>query len=178
MTSNSPFDRLKGFFAGVTENTFNTQLGVADPKLVDYLTDLLLRFVRPEQTHRIRSVTGKPLVDIGEMVDEATRRMGDAKHELHIYIGDFALFWTGVYPEALRRKSRHGEHDQYLDYCSFGKRSYQIASQIDSSDEEAPDSEVLERLSDRFELCAYGLREVRREWEKKDGDFPGGILLN
>ena len=39
--------------------------------------------------------------------------------------------------------------------------------------EEAP---VLRRLSNEFELCAYGLREVRREWERfrRDAD-AGGI---
>jgi len=25
---------------------------------------------------------------------------------------------------------------------------------------------VLRRLSDEFELCAYGLNQVRREWER------------
>lgn len=177
MTFNEPNDRLEGYFAGVTEHTFQTQLGVADPLMVDYLTNLLIRFVRPEYTHRVRSVTGKPLLEIGEMVEEAKKRIGDAQQELHRYIGDFALFWAGVYPEALRRKSRHGAHDQYFDYCAHGKRSYQIASQIDSTDDEAPEAEVLERLSERFELCAYGLREVRREWEKRDEESSGGGLL-
>ena len=94
MTSKEPNARLDRFFAGVAENTFQSQLGVADPALVDYITDLLIRFVRPESSQRIRSITGQPLVDIAEMVQEATRRLGDAKHEIHRYIGDFALFWA------------------------------------------------------------------------------------
>jgi hypothetical protein len=28
---------------------------------------------------------------------------------------------------------------------------------------------VLRRLSSEFELCAYGLNRVRREWEKQRG---------
>lgn len=177
MNSRQPNTRLEKFFAGIAENTFQSQLGIADPPLVDYLTTLLIRFVKPDTHHRVRSVTGKPLVDVGEMVVEATKRMGDAKHDLHRYIGDFTLFWAGVYPEALRSQ-RTGDVDQYTDYCVQGKRSYQIAAQLDTSSDEAPSPEVLERLSETFELCAYGLREVRREWESPDQDFPGGILLN
>ena len=43
-----------------------------------------------------------------------------------------------------------------------------------------PNREILERLSERFDLCCYGLREVRRQWEQgDDSEFgPGTILLN
>jgi hypothetical protein len=34
----------------------------------------------------------------------------------------------------------------------------------------APPTSLLLRLSEQFELCAYGLREIRREWEHPDGD--------
>ena len=32
------------------------------------------------------------------------------------------------------------------------------------------------QLSDEFEMCAYGLREIRREWEENESD--GGLLLS
>ena len=55
--------------------------------------------------------------------------------------------------------------DHFIDYCEQGKRSYYIASTFgdDPYRDEAP---VLRRLSDEFELCAYGLNQVRREWER------------
>lgn len=118
-------------------------------------------------------------MSITEMTAEAAKRLGDAKRELHRHIGDFTLFWAGVYPEALR-KGEEESGGQFESYCSHGKLSYRIASTIESSDDEAPQSDILVRLSERFELCAYGLREVRREWEEgDDSDFgPGAILLN
>lgn len=166
------------YFAGLAENTFQIRLGVADPPLIVYLTDLLVRFVRNDAVHRIRSVTGRPLLSVGEMAMEAKERWGDAKRELHRHIGDFTLFWAGIYPEALRSPSAGSE--QFEEYCHQGKRSYHIASLIESSSSDAPDSCVLQNLSNRFELCAYGLREVRREWEEgDDANFgPGAILLN
>jgi hypothetical protein len=166
------------YFAGVAENTFHIRLGVADPPLIDYLTDLLVRFVRSDAIHRLRSVTGRPLLSIGEMATEAKERWGDARREMHRHIGDFTLFWAGIFPEALRHGVAGSE--QFEEYCHQGKRSYHIASLIETSSEDAPSSVVLHSLSERFELCAYGLREVRREWEEGDDESfgPGPILLN
>ena len=174
-----PRSPIQRYFAGLAENTFHSQLGVVDPPMIDYVTDLLIRSIRSDVVHRIRSVSGKPLMSVHEMVAEASERLGDAKRELHQHIGDFTLFWAGIYPEALR----DGENDssgRFETYCAFGKRSYRIASEIVAASDTAPPATVLERLSDRFDLCCYGLREVRRQWESGDDDDfgPGSILLN
>ena len=42
---------LRRYFAGVTEFAFETRLGVADPPLVDYLSDLLTRFIRTDAVY-------------------------------------------------------------------------------------------------------------------------------
>ena len=172
----SPMQR---YFAGLAESTFNTQLGIVDPPLIDYVSGLLIRFVRNDSVHSFRSVTGQPMMTIAEMVAEASARLGDAKRELHQHIGDFTLFWAGVYPEALRKPSEKTT-DQFEAYCAHGRRAYRIASCIETTRHDAADPEVLERLSDRFDLCCYGLREVRRQWEEgDDSEFgPGTILLN
>lgn len=174
--SNSPIHR---YFAGLAENTFQTQLGIVDPTLIDYMSDLLIRFVRSDGVHRIRGVTGHPLMSVTEMAAEAAERLGEARREVHRHIGDFTLFWAGVYPEALRRRGNDAEL-QFEAYCSQGKRSYLIASTIKADTDKAIPGSILEKLSDSFELCAFGLREVRREWESGDdnSEGPGPILLN
>jgi hypothetical protein len=83
-------------------------------------------------------------------------------------VGDFTLFWTGVYPEALSKLQRSGSPDHLLDFQRQGKRSYYLASTLEEGDQ-AP---ILRRLSDQFELCAFGLSRVRREWEKNHPDHP------
>lgn len=179
MTADHSNTAIHRYFAGLAENTFQTQLGIVDPPLIDYVSDLLIRFIRLDSVHKFRGVTGRPLMSVTEMAAEATERLGSAKRELHRHIGDFTLFWAGVYPEALRRRTNDTEY-QFESYCSFGKQSYLIASTIVTDKEDEPPSTILERLSATFELCAYGLREVRREWETGDDeDFgPGSILLN
>ncbi len=178
MTSNQSNTTLERFFCGIAENTFQGQIGIVDPPLIDYISQLMLRFVRSEKIHPIRTVTGKQAVDIGSMISEAKNRLGDARREVHLQIGDFALFWVGLFPESLRRDSPHGNGDQYSDFCIHGKRAYQVASEIETTDDDAPHREILERLSDRFELCAYGMREVRREWENGgDTTSDGGPII-
>ncbi len=168
-------ETIEKYFAGIAENTFHTQLGVVNPPLVNYVTNLLIRFVRLDNFYRVRSISGKPIMDVDELVGEATMRLGDAKREILQYIGDFTLFWLGVFPESFQK---NGERTaKYNNFCEHGSRSYVIASQIETTDEEAPDSEVLETLSESFELCAYGIQEVRREWERNDDSSSGPIIL-
>jgi hypothetical protein len=161
---------LRRLFAGLTEHTFNAVLGVADPPLTDYLSGLLSRFVHLDAIYRLKNAEGKRLEEVAEMMIEAEAMPpeGRTTREVQRHIGDFTLFWTGVYPEALRRLRHSLSKDQFIDYCEQGKRSYYIASTFEDEPfrEEAP---VLRRLSSEFELCAYGLSQVRREWEKKNG---------
>ena len=179
MTLNFPSTTLRRFFAGLTEQTFQSQLGVADPQLTDYISELLIRFVRYDALFKIRSLGGRPVREIGEMLNEADQRIGNARREVHRHIGDFALFWAGLYPEALRPRRGPSELDRFIDYCTHGKRAYHIASIIETDEEEAAPSEVLGRLSNQFEMCAFGLREVRREWERRDDDeSPRPFLIN
>ncbi len=158
---------LRRLFAGLTEHAFIESLGIADPPLTDYLSALLSRFVHMDAIYGLKDAVGKRLDEVVEMVvqAEAMPPEGRTRREIHRHIGDFALFWTGVYPEVLRKLRSAYTKDNFVDYCAQGKRSYFIASTFAADDyrEEAP---VLRRLSDEFELCAYGLTQVRREWER------------
>jgi hypothetical protein len=167
--------RIRRYFAGITEHTFHAELGVADTQVVDYLTDLLTRFLRSDAIYRVRDLTGRPLAEVAAMLIEAEERIGPAKREVHRHIGDFILFWAGCYPEALPKMKHIGSRDSLIDYCSQGKRSYALAAEI-PADAKSPPAPVLERLSEQYELCIYGLGEVRREWSRID-DHSGPILF-
>jgi hypothetical protein len=172
---NHPLRRL---FAGITEHAFLTTLGVADPPLVDYLSLMLSRFVHTDAVHRLRDADGRRLGELTEMAIEAEKlpAEGRTRREYHRHIGDFALFWTGLFPEAVNRTQRAPCKDHVINFTAVGKRSYYIASTFedDTFRDEAP---VLRRLSEHFEMCAYGLREVRREWEELAHQTPPGTGL-
>lgn len=171
--SESSLDR---FFIGLSEHVFHTQLGVVDTQLVDYVSDLLIRFIRLDSHTKVRRVDGKPAAEVVTMVEEAEKRLGDARREVHRHIGDYTLFWSGVYPEALRNLQSKDKRDQFVSYCAQGKRAYHIASSIEG-DRKSISSALLERMSKHFEMCAYGLREIRREWERRDEDGQSDVPL-
>ncbi|MCA9102394.1 MAG: hypothetical protein KDA63_14635 [Planctomycetales bacterium] len=168
MSSRPHSSVLHRFFAALTEQTFQSQLGVADPQMLDYLSGLLTRFVHTDTIYHVKAPTGRRLDEVAEMLQEGEARTGSPRRNVHRHIGDYTLFWTGLYPEALRSKQSAPRKDFFLDYCSQGKRSYYLASTM-GEDEHAEENGILARLSHEFELCAYGLREVRREWERRDG---------
>lgn len=169
-------NRLTKYFAGIAEHVFEAQLGVVDPPLVDYLTDLLIRFIRHDSLAKIRTATGRPATEVVEMLAEAEHRQGLARRDVHRHIGDVTLFWVGVYPEAVQRMRGPERKDYFLDYCSHGKRAYHIAAEIDTDRQEDAPAEILHRLSEQFELCAYGLGEIRQEWSRRDDDEQNRML--
>ncbi len=158
---------LRRMFAAVTEQTFAVKIGVADPPLIDYLSGLLARFASVQSIYSLRNNVGKRLDEVADMLAEANEREADAKRETHRHIGDFTLFWTGVFPEALSQMQGPLAKDLLIDYCEHGKRSYYIASTFDDEPYQE-ESAVLRRLSHEFELCAFGLSQVRSEWEKME----------
>ncbi len=162
-----PNHPLRRLFAGLTEHTFLTALGIGDPPLIDYLSLLLSRFVHVDALYRLRNAEGKRLEEVVEMIleAEALPPEGRTRREYHRHIGDFTLFWTGVFPEGLGRLRHAHTRDGLLDYARQGKRSYYIASTFED-DPYREEARVLRRLSEEFEMCAYGLNQVRREWER------------
>ncbi|QDV25163.1 hypothetical protein [Aureliella helgolandensis] len=176
MTSIDANSTLNRFFTGLSEYVFHSHLGVVDTELIDYVSGLLVRFTRCETLHRIRQIDGKPTTEVVAMVVEAENRLGEARREVHRHIGDYTLFWSGIYPEALREMRGADSRDQFINYCAQGKRAYRIASSIEGGSRAAPSS-LLERMSEQFEMCAYGLREIRREWERRDSEGDGNVPL-
>ena len=91
------------------------------------------------------------------MMAEAEARMGEARREVHRHIGDLPCSGQAFIPRPWAMPPRprpSSSGDRFVDYCTHGKRAYHIASTIPVVEEPAAD--VLERLSEEFELCASG----------------------
>jgi hypothetical protein len=169
---------LRRLFSGLTEHAFLETLGIGDPKLIDYLSLLLSRFLHMDAVHRLKNAQGKRLEEVAEMLQEAEAlpAAGITRREYHRHIGDFTLFWTGVFPEGLKRLRSVFSRDHLIDYTQQGKRSYYIASTF-ADDPYREESQVLRRLSEEFELCAFGLNQVRQKWVRAAQGNPPEKLL-
>lgn len=158
---------LRNLFAGLTEHAFLAELGVADTELIAYLAELLARFVHRDAIFAVKGPGDQQIEELAAMLFEAERpeNKGAKRRDIFRHVGDFALFWIGVFPEAIRRQRRRQSADALLDYAQQGKRSYYLASTYTDTPDQAHEAPVLRRLSDEFDLCAVGLRRVRSEWE-------------
>src|SRR5437879_11828568 len=105
-------------------------LRIVDPHLIEYLSLRLSRFIRMDAIYRLANSRGRRLEEVADMLLEAESlpREGCTRREVYRHIGDFTLFWTGVYPEALKRLRSVLVKDHFIDYCEQCKRSYYIAS--------------------------------------------------
>ena len=158
--------QLKNMFSGLAEQTFEVDSGIADPPPIDYLADMLVRFVRLDAVFAIRDEVGRRLDQVVDMLHEAECREAEPRREVHRHIGDFTLFWTGVYPEGLLQLKQLDRPDCWVNYSETGKRCYLIASE--STNEATRDeAQVLRRLSTLYDTCREGLYRVRKEWDNR-----------
>jgi len=163
-----PKHPLRKLFHGLVEQAFMVDMGICDTALTDYLGRLLMEFVHVEQIYRLRTVDHSVIRDISRMEAEADLGSGidetGRRRLVNKYIGDFTLFWAGVYPEQLHPRQSGGVGKLRI-YLEQGKRSYEIASELTRSREKPP-AEVLQSLSEQFEFCVHGLHLVRAGWEQ------------
>lgn len=177
MISRLPADHpLHRMFAGLVEQVFESELGLCSPGMTNYLTEMLVEFIHIDQVFRLRAVDGETIREISRMEAEAhisrELSMSQRRCVVNRYIGDFTLFWTGVYPESLRPRHCAGT-SRFEEYLLQGRRSYGIASELTTNDDRPPAS-LLRDLSEHFEFCVHGLRIVRSNWES----LPPGMGQN
>jgi len=151
------------FFRGVTEYAFHARLGVVDPPLIDYVSLLLVRFLRNDLAAGPAGPVSRA-TDVAHLfVTAAERTAPDEAREEYRHIGDITLFWSGLYPEALRHPDAPDRIDRLAAYRTTGKRAYRLAATLEPEDADA-DRRLLERLAEDYDLCVEGLAEVRRIW--------------
>ena len=163
---------LRQLFRLLTERNLAEKLGYEDPDVIGYLTDLLTDFTHIDNVYKIRSVSGQRVEEVAELLLEGDllHRAAsiDREREVHKHIGDYTLFMTGLFPEAIQRcRIRRVllSRDALIDYVRTGKRSYHIVAEFTYGGygEVAP---LYRKLSEQFELCVFGLGYVRSDLDR------------
>src|ERR1039458_5883571 len=159
---------LEPYFQQAVRDSYEGKLGINDPDVTGYVTRMLCEFSESDNLFRLRDGVGQPIEEIEEMMRAADPVLGtapsfDAERAMRKYIGDYALFVGGMYPEASAPgRRRRGPHPSLSELIRAGKESYFIVSQFNifEYEQEAP---LFARLSDGFERCILGLSLVREE---------------
>ena len=90
----------------------------------------------------------------------------DRERQVRKHIGDYSLFFTGMFPESLNaRRLRRSRMDSLVDFVKAGKESYYIVSKFEHF-EYAKVAPLFANLSRNFEECVYGLNRVKNELEE------------
>ncbi len=158
---------LEPFFQQMVRNSYTGKLGMNDTVITEYVARLLCEFSESDKLYRVRDEHGHPIVSLEEMIQASDPIHGtapsfDAERAVRKYIGDYALFVSGMYPESMDPwRRRHGQQN-FEDLVRVGKESYYIVSQFDL-EEYADEAPLFRRLSGWFDRCVYGLRLVRDE---------------
>lgn len=166
---------LRRHFAALVEYAFQTEVGMCDPRLTDYLSDLLVNFTHMDTLNTLRRIRGRRLEQMAAILAGALRDEveSESRRELAVYrhIGDFSLFWAGMYPEHLRRDESLPA-DALCAYVAHGKRSYGMVADLAGPNDKPP-RDLFQHLAEDFEYCLHGLGIVRREWQNTPRRPPG-----
>jgi hypothetical protein len=159
---------LRQFFAELVTDHFENSLGMRDEEVNQYVACVLVDFCDTEELYKIRSAEGRPLCDVGEMLLESNPIYGsapsfDRERQVRKHIGDYTLFFTGMFPEAINHfRLRRQRVENFVDFIKAGKESYYIVSKFDIW-EYAKAAPLFAKLSDKFEECVYGLNRVKND---------------
>ena len=145
----------------------------------EYIAGLLVDFAHVDNLYRIRNARGKRLEDVAEMLIESNP-LQDApsffyERQVRKHIGDYTLFLTGLFPEYVHRLPQRGMRvDAFIDYMQAGKESYRVVASFDQFEfrRVAP---LFRRMSERFELCVFGLNLVKGELEYNQRAWYNGV---
>ena len=156
----------------LTEEKFD-KIGLRERELPQYVAGILMDFTHVDRLHQIRDARGQAIEDVGEMLLE-----GDVRHRARSFerersvrkhIGDFTLFFTGMFPEHIKARRNWWRLDRFLDWIETGKESYRIVSEFET-EKNSEDAPLYRCLADHFDFMVVGLNFVRADLAKMKND--------
>jgi len=167
---------LRTLFQHLVRGNFRRGAQLDDPEVAEYVGNMLTEFTQVEHLYKIRNARGQRLGDVAAMIVESNPLLDapsfDRERAVRKHVGDFTLFYTGLFPEAVGAlpKLKPLSADTFVDYVKAGKESYRIVSAFNLFEyrDEAP---LFGRLAYHFEQCVHGLNLVKRDLEQMQGTY-------
>jgi hypothetical protein len=153
---------LYPFFHRHVQQGFGEQ-GLAQPALVDYVSELLTRFARVNVLFPFRSADGRPVETIAGLLMELQAELGPnlprpgrTRESLVLHhIGDYALFMSGLFRERLKYR---GQTSYYRDH---GRSAFARCAHLEPN---AQCAAVLRRVGHDFEPITDALDRL---WHRR-----------
>jgi hypothetical protein len=164
-----PEHPLHLYFRELVHESLTHRVGLRDSEDVEsYVAALLVSFMHNEKIFALKDPFGNRIESLSEMLAEGDILMNadsfEREREVHRHVGDFLLFWSGLFPEMLPRLPGFSSCEPEIEAMIQGSESYEIVSSFDHSpfDTEAP---LFKKLSEEFPACQYGLKLMRASFD-------------
>ncbi|HWR15035.1 MAG TPA: hypothetical protein VN577_09410 [Terriglobales bacterium] len=162
---------LREFFLELVSRHYEETIVLRDSQVSGYVANMLTDFCEEEQLYKIRDAAGRPLRDVGEMLLESDPVFGpapsfDRERQVRKHIGDYTLFFTGMFPESINRfRLRRNRLESFVDFIKAGRESYYIVSKFDCF-EYAKVAPLFKKLAENFEEAMVGLNMVKNDLQE------------
>jgi hypothetical protein len=166
-------DLLHRMFLEGVHTALSERLGMeADAQIESYLAEVLVAFSHSDRIFALRDPIGNRLKSVTDMLAEGDVRLNansfERERQVHKHIGDFILFWSGLYPDFLKQLKLEDGRDLLCDYVRQGQESYYIVSTFDYG-RYSDQASMYRRLSVHFGDYSRGLSLLRET-------LPGGWI--
>jgi len=149
---------IKSFFSNLVHTSFLDLGKEKDRDAAGYLIDMLTEFARAESLYKLSDNEGKKIQTIVEILLESKNtQASDSGYEREVrkYVGDFALFMSGIFRDYVNR----GSYLRY--YMNEGMKSYFVVSRLDLERGEG-NPIMFSKLSREFEFYSGALDYMRK----------------
>ncbi|HLJ86745.1 MAG TPA: hypothetical protein VKZ53_07965 [Candidatus Angelobacter sp.] len=163
-------DPLQRLFKELVDRNYD-EVGVRSFEVKSYVANMLSEFCECANLYKIKNAEGRPLRDLGEMLMVADPVFGpapsfDRERQVRKHIGDYALFFSGMFPESINHaRLRKARLESLFDFVKTGKESYYIVSKFEHF-EYAKVAPLFRMMSQEFEHLVYGLNQVKNDLEE------------
>ncbi len=130
----------------------------------NYLANMLAVFVQTSRLYKLEKNDDKQYQYIVDMVEEIRHSDNARKFYIYCHIGNYSLFFTGMFPEYIEYKFKYKKtliDSRY--YIDFGKTYFGLASEHDIARQHEL-NDTLYSLSEGFEIIIKLLQYMRNEY--------------
>ena len=130
----------------------------------NYLANMLATFVQTSRLYKMERDDEKQYRYIINMIEKIQRSDSARRFYIYCHIGNYTLFFTGMFQEYLEHKFKYKKtliDSRY--YIDFGKTYFSLASEHDMARQHELD-DTLHSLSEGFEIITKLLQYMRNEY--------------
>ena len=150
--------------------------GIDDENTSDYVASMLVSFGRAGRAYRISGEDDSEFHYLTDMISELRSADGRRRFLLHVHMGDFALWMSGLFPDYLERRTRRKGAPPISYFEELGATGYRGASESLEAGELGMDT-VLMGVANQFSAVRTALNRIsdRHFWPASGN--PVGRLL-